>query len=480
MTCTRWLLLVIPACLLLASCQSGPVVQSTQGRPVGPSEAASSSKVAAPITNASVATPSVGLQRESDQRQTAQNPTTRNQAPHDDTDPHPRVQRESVSRQTMAAGNTAASKETSRTLSDWPDHEATDHMESPIQLVAYGSHVPRSRRVGMQPPEAWMCQPTDIYGSWDNWRPPGIQGPWPADEYICDGGDRLLPVSVDRDWTVRGIDQEDTIAHYDTLAGKTIVQPSNRVCIYAPRFAAVRHVSGVLLDEGSQWAAGVTLPVPPVSQEVREEAGGVMQPVQLERSVAVTPPYAFLDRLPVMGVDNVRALQGINFQVLPHEDLLTLDPITWDASQKARIAEKTIAAKIWETATGLQVVIDHQVAVEAVRDTETQEVVTYDMPKGKPRLEIIKIASKQNALPGDLVEFTLRYENVGTEEIGNVTIIDSLTTRLEYVEDSAQSSRDADFFAVENEGESLLLRWELKEPLKTGEGGLIRFQTRVR
>ena len=366
------------------------------------------------------------------------------------------------------------------TLSDHSRKEATDRAENPIQLVAYGSHVPRIRGRQAKPPEAWMCQPTDIYGNWDNWRPPGIRGPWPADEYICDGGDRLMPVTVDRDWTVRGIDQEDTIAHYDTLAGKTIVQPSNRVCIYAPRFAAVRHVTGVILDEGSQWAAGVTLPVPPISQEVHEEAGGVTQPVQLERSIAVTPPYSFLDRLPVMGVDNVRALQGINFQVLPHEDLLTLDPITWDATQKARIAEKTIAAKIWETATGLQVIIDHQMAVEAVRDTDPQEVVTYDMPKGKPRLDIIKIASKQNALPGDLVEFTLRYENVGTEEIGNVTIIDSLTTRLEYVTDSAQSSRDADFFAVENEGESLLLRWELKEPLKTGEGGLIRFQTRVR
>ena len=62
----------------------------------------------------------------------------------------------------------------------------------------------------------------------------------PPDEYICDGGDDGLPVGVRADWRVDGLEQEDTVAHYDTLDGRVVVQPSNRVCIYAPRFAAVR------------------------------------------------------------------------------------------------------------------------------------------------------------------------------------------------------------------------------------------------
>ena len=79
----------------------------------------------------------------------------------------------------------------------------------------------------------------------DHRSPPGIARPWPADEYIFDGGDRRGPVQVARDWTVYGLDQEDTVVHYDTLNGDTRVQPSNRVPIYAPRFAATRKVTSV-------------------------------------------------------------------------------------------------------------------------------------------------------------------------------------------------------------------------------------------
>ncbi|MEK6237035.1 MAG: hypothetical protein N2C14_20190, partial [Planctomycetales bacterium] len=31
-----------------------------------------------------------------------------------------------------------------------------------------------------------------------------------------------------------------------------------------------------------------------------------------------------------------------------------------------------------------------------------------------------------------------------------------------------------------NEGDSLILRWELEEPLQPGQGGIIRFKCRVR
>ena len=71
---------------------------------------------------------------------------------------------------------------------------------------------------------------------------------WSArrDEYLCDGGDFGLPAAVRADWTVDGLEQEDAIAHYDTLDGRVVVTPSNRVCVYAPRFAAVRRVENVL------------------------------------------------------------------------------------------------------------------------------------------------------------------------------------------------------------------------------------------
>ena len=60
---------------------------------------------------------------------------------------------------------------------------------------------------------------------------------------------------------------------------------------------------------------------------------------------------------------------------------------------------------------------------------------------GDPRLRLIKCASKHHALPGEEVEFTLRFDNIGDQVIGNVTIIDNLTTRLEYVPNTAQEHR---------------------------------------
>ncbi len=66
------------------------------------------------------------------------------------------------------------------------------------------------------------------------WAPPGIVAPWPYDEYLRDGGDRDLPVHVLPDWHVDGMETEDTIAHYDTLEGLTVVEPSNRVLLVCP------------------------------------------------------------------------------------------------------------------------------------------------------------------------------------------------------------------------------------------------------
>ena len=78
------------------------------------------------------------------------------------------------------------------------------------------------------------------------------------------------------------------------------------------------------------------------------------------------------------------------------------------------------------------------------------------------------------------MEFTIRFDNVGDQTIGNVTVIDNLTTRLEYVDGSETCTVPANFSASDNDGASLKLRWEIEKPLKVGEGGVIRFQCRVR
>ena len=92
------------------------------------------------------------------------------------------------------------------------------------------------------------------------WSPPGIRQPWPRDEYLCDGGDGGKPVGVNARKEVLGLKMEDTVAHYDTLDGRTLVEPSNEVCLYSPRFGAVRQVVSLMADEEQQKLAGVHNP----------------------------------------------------------------------------------------------------------------------------------------------------------------------------------------------------------------------------
>jgi uncharacterized repeat protein (TIGR01451 family) len=95
-------------------------------------------------------------------------------------------------------------------------------------------------------------------------------------------------------------------------------------------------------------------------------------------------------------------------------------------------------------------------------------------------LRLCKLASRSHALPGEEVEFTLRFDNVGDQVIGNVTIVDNLATRFEYIPESAQSSVDANFVTEPNTGGSTILRWEISNPVEPGQGGVLRFRVRVR
>lgn len=312
------------------------------------------------------------------------------------------------------------------------------------------------------------------------WRPDGIECPWPADEYLFDGGDREIGVEVQRDWTVFGLDQEDTVAHYDTLDGHTKVTPSNRVKIYAPRFASVRKVYGIKQHENRFAAVGVDKRTRLVQEEERSLATTVIQPVQPERFLVADAADIFQENTRGMGVSNTLPVAGLKNRFKLFEDFLAIRQGIFDNSEKARMNLWLDSAEAWTSNQAVQVTIDNIMAVEAANTVELQSVYKYEMPDGKPCLRIIKVASKKLAQPGDEVEFTLRFDNVGNQTIGNVTIIDNLTTRLEYVPDTAECDLKANFMTQENTGESLVLRWEIIDPLEVGKGGIIRFKCKVR
>jgi uncharacterized repeat protein (TIGR01451 family) len=296
---------------------------------------------------------------------------------------------------------------------------------------------------------------------------------------LCNGCDLPLPVMVSPEWQVFGLDSSDAVAHYDTLDGCTLVQPSNRVCIYAPRFGAVRVVSRIAAGEQVQVTRGAVLPVQPVRNDDLQIANTNLQNEQPIGGRLGMLPEAYLARQHEGLARALVPVRGVQDALLPYENLSIMRTGVMDNAEKARLIELVDAAIVWTGVQMPQVLLNNQAAQVAISDQRTQ--LTYESHLvGCPKLRIVKVASAAAAVPGDFVDFTLRFDNVGTQPIGNIVILDSLTTRLEYVADSAQASVDAQFSNAPNEDGSVVLRWEITKSVLPGEGGIVKFRTRVR
>jgi uncharacterized repeat protein (TIGR01451 family) len=311
------------------------------------------------------------------------------------------------------------------------------------------------------------------------WAPDGIALPWPHDEYICDGGDINEDANIKMDESIVGVDQEDTIAHYKTLDGRKEITASNKVCIYAPRFAAVRHVAVPIITEVHERMAGIEKTDKLNLHDKAFLTTTAVQPESLRGEQAIDLASIFRERKAGNELARTNAPYMARGEFLPFEDFALIRRGVYEQGDKPRLAISAQAAEVWLDKKAVQVVIDGKMAVEAAGVSGSQETRVYEL-EGKPRLRICKVASKSDAKVGETVEFTLRFDNIGEQPVSNVTIIDSLTTRLEYVEGSQSSSREAKFDTQENAGESLVLRWALTEPLQVNEGGIVRFQCRVR
>jgi uncharacterized repeat protein (TIGR01451 family) len=297
---------------------------------------------------------------------------------------------------------------------------------------------------------------------------------------LVDGGDRNVQVAVAEDWQVRGLEPEDAVAHFDTLDGRTLVEPSNRVWLYAPRFGSVRKVFSLVQDEQTDRISDVHRLVVPVRCEDIAEAATSKQEIQPGRNIGARPAVIYKGRQRDGALVLALGLRSFHNDFKPYENLQIIRQGVVEGAESAYLAKGVAAAITWSHDKAVQVVLDRQMAAEDVSDRAAWTIYTVDQPPPCPRLRLVKVASTQFAEPGDTIDFTLRFDNVGNQPIGNVTILDDLTTRLEYVPDSAQSSLEATFRAEPNGAGSQVLRWEIKDPLPAGQGGVIRFRCRVR
>jgi uncharacterized repeat protein (TIGR01451 family) len=367
-------------------------------------------------------------------------------------------------------------------VGQWPDGSTLQHQtysSLPEEAYTGGPAPDAAAGAPLGPPgmEQGVPLPYMLTGPWS---PPGISRPWPQDEYLRDGGDRGLPAQVTDQWEVRGLELEDTVAHYDTVDGQTVVEPTNRVHIYSPRFGAVRKVVGLVAREQSRRSLNVYQPSRLAGPSATQIAATSKQNVQASRQIGTKPVGIFRSKQGDGALSGAIKAKGFQDKLLPYEAPKLIREGLITSAEMAFLARGAAAAVAWSRNQAVQVILDHQAAMAEVGDQAVESVFTVKEPPWEPKLRVVKVASTQVAEPGDEVAFTIRFDNVGNQVIGNVTIIDNLTTRLEYIPDSAQCSLDAQFSTEPNEGDSLVIRCEITDPLEPGEGGVIRFRCRVR
>jgi uncharacterized repeat protein (TIGR01451 family) len=397
----------------------------------------------------------------------------------------------SLSAANNAGANSTASNMASPKLQVPPNQAMITGAYSPplpapnaVQPVAHQADCGCGRRhgrgsAGCSGEEFRFSHPHEHLDAQSQWAPDGIKRPWPQDEYIWDGGDHGKDARISKQNVVIGLDQEDTIIHYDTAAGKTEVAASNRVPLYAPRFAAVRTVIALEENNKSDRLAQADKELPVGEQGGKNVVTNMNQPVQVVNQLGIGQSQIFRERNSGIVAETTRHIAQAHSELLAYEQFRIIRQGIMDAGEKPRLSQAMQSAIAWTDNKMVQVVIDGKMAHEAVKNDKIGETILYDR-HGKPEMRIVKIADKSEAKPGEIVHFTLRFDNIGTDTVDKVAIIDNLTTRLEYVPDTQECDLPHAFATNENEGETLVLRWELEEPIPAGKGGLIRFQCRVR
>ena len=381
-----------------------------------------------------------------------------------------------------------------------PLTKASSHASLPDESAAAVSPVAHVEPCG----PGGVCAP-DSHGGGVAPQPGWIANPQAIDpnEFLCNGGDAPPTARARVGDQIIGITPPDTVARYTTDRGEVEISPSNRVCVYSPRFASVRRVTGaesgelavgtqrvIRADELDQARAKLPqLAVTGRDRTIRNEV--TRGPDSMRARDRGVPVENSLQ--PETAVDALAMLE--NLKVLGYGDVFnTSQPILHHAYQ---------SAVRWSVNTEVVVAIAEQTAATVIRDQTARELVVYDFPDAG-RLQVCKVADKADALPGETVTFMIRIDNVGDSPLHDITLTDSLTTRLRYVSDSqtvtavgadrAGDERDegdqaggnesrsprVEFSTAENEGRSLRLTWKFADPLPVGQGITIEFRCIVR
>lgn len=300
------------------------------------------------------------------------------------------------------------------------------------------------------------------------------------DEYLFDGGDRGYPVHYEGRG-IAGLESEDTVAEFTDSTGKSRVRVTNRVAIYSPKFGNITNITHASEDVSVGRLTASTSSVRNAGLRNDVALSQQSQPLKLQNLVERKRGSEI-----EVGQKLITSRQETRLAAHVH----TLYPAnTWHFvttgallnSEEARLAESLQAAVAWSRKQ-YPIISSKLESVGDIKSTfrDTEVVGLKENPLSAGRLRIVKLADKHVAEPGDIVTFTIRYDNQGHRELSDLVITDNLTPRLQYVPDSGTSDRAGRLVTEDNGEGSLVLRWELDQPLPGRQGGVVTFQARVK
>jgi uncharacterized repeat protein (TIGR01451 family) len=303
----------------------------------------------------------------------------------------------------------------------------------------------------------------------------------PFDECVPDGGDMIPYVHFNAYDQVTGLGASETVAQFSRPGEPPRVVASNQICLYAPRFGLVRSTSASIAGLYKEGPRGVDHRLRRAALEARESAKSrskrdeaqSVRRRELVSIVAMLEPPAALDELRVIAA----MLRQDHFENLSGRT----SPNSVDQADEARIAMSIEAAKAWTLDQFPSYTAITEGGAQISSSAVTGEIQQVREPYKRPgELVLRKTVNPPQAKAGDIVEFVIEYFNVGEQSLESVSIIDSLTARLEYIPNSAATDRRAVFTAAPNEVESQELRWDISDPLPAGKSGVVWFEAKVR
>ncbi len=258
-----------------------------------------------------------------------------------------------------------------------------------------------------------------------------ILGPKPqTEECLTDGGDKWPQVGIGPVGRLGNLNPTDVALEY-SIGGKRRVATSNEVCICSPRF---------------------------VIRRVDLSAGGLrtaqMYDVIHQRTIGMQS----WTKQPTAAVVN------------------RVKPVGHSVRLRATMAIVTEGTHTFVGLSAPQILFSQTGTRSVAVAIEPEEITNYPND-----FVVTKTVEPTGAVkPGDVVTFTISYRNGTRAAATDLMLSDSLSGRLEYVPGSAQSDRPANVTTASNEVGSVVVRFEIPGPVPAGQGGVIKFQAKVR